>query len=151
VQQITGELRLAQLDVLGLSAAIDWQSREFSGRSGILCRVARLDEVGYLSGDQSIALFRILQEALTNIARHAGASEVEIRLEARADQTALVVRDNGRGITAAETAGQPSIGLIGMRERASLVGGRVVITGSPGAGTTVLVTIPRPPTVPAPR
>jgi PAS domain S-box-containing protein len=146
VQQISGELRLAQLDVLGLSAAIDWQAKEFSRRSAIPCRITRLDEIRHLSDAQNTALFRILQEALTNIARHAGATEVEISLEARPDQTALRVHDNGRGIAAAEVRDPASIGLIGMRERVRLVGGEILITGGAGVGTTVLVRMPLQPT-----
>ncbi len=142
VQQISGDLRLAQLDVLGLSAAIDWQAKEFSRRSAIPCRIARLDEMRQLSDAQSTALFRILQETLTNIVRHAAATEVEISLAVQSGQTVLRIHDNGRGITAAELKDQKSLGLIGMRERAQLVGADLAITG--GAGTTVLVRIPLP-------
>ncbi len=148
VQKISGELRLGQLDVLGLTAAIEWQVQEFSKRSAISCRIARLDESTELNDAQSTALFRILQETLTNIARHAGATEVEVSLEAGPDQVILRVRDNGRGITAAEIGDQKAIGLLGMRERAQLVGGEVSITGAAGKGTTVLVRIPRHPPAP---
>jgi PAS domain S-box-containing protein len=141
VQKISGELRLGQLDVLGLTAAIEWQAREFSRSSGIACRIARLDEVTNLTDAQNTALFRILQEALTNIVRHAGATGVEVGLEAGPDYVRLQVRDNGRGITAEELKDQRAIGLLGMRERAQLVGGEVTITG--GEGTTVSVTLPR--------
>jgi signal transduction histidine kinase len=142
VQEISGELRLGQLDVLGLTAAIDWQLKEFSRRSGIPCQVTRLDEITNLSDAQSTAVFRILQEILTNIVRHAGATGVEIGLLAGPDQLALKVRDNGRGITAAELSDRKAIGLLGMRERAQIIGGDVTITGGAGAGTTVLVRIP---------
>ena len=142
VQKIAGELRLGQLDVLGLTAAIDWQLKEVSRRSAIPCRITLLDEVANLSDAQSTAIFRILQEALTNIVRHAGATEVEIGLQAGPDQLTLKVRDNGRGITAAEVNAQKAIGLLGMHERAQLVGGDVTITSGAGVGTTVLVTIP---------
>ena len=150
VQKISGELRLGQLDVLGLTAAIDWQVREFSTRSGLNCRIGRLDEVTGLSDAQSTALFRILQETLTNIVRHAGATVVEVSLATEPARVTLCVRDNGRGITPAEISDQKAIGLLGMRERAQLVGGDVTITGSAGEGTTVLVHIPRSPAVPAP-
>jgi len=101
----------------------------------------RLDEITNLSDAQSTAVFRILQEALTNIVRHAGATEVEVSLEAGPDQLALTIRDNGRGITAAELNDRKAIGLLGMRERAQIVGGDITITGDAGVGTTVLVTI----------
>lgn len=142
VQKIAGELRLAQLDVLGLTAAIDWQLKEFSQRSAIPSRITRLDEVANLSEAQGTAVFRILQEALTNIVRHAGATAVEVGLQAEPDQLTLKVHDNGRGISAAEMNAPQAIGLLGMRERAQTVGGDVTITGGAGAGTTVLVRIP---------
>jgi PAS domain S-box-containing protein len=146
VQTISSELRLGQLDVLGLTAAIDWQLKEFSRQFAIPCRVTRLDEIANLSDAQSTAVFRILQEALTNIVRHAGATEVEISLQAGPAELRLMVRDNGRGISAAELSDRKSIGLLGMRERAQIVGGEVTVTGMPGAGTTVLVRLPRPQT-----
>ncbi|MDB6130800.1 MAG: domain S-box-containing protein [Verrucomicrobiales bacterium] len=142
VQEISTELRLGQLDVLGLTAAIEWQLIEFSRRYGIPCKVVRLDEITDLSDAQRTAVFRILQEALTNIVRHAGATEVEISLQAGSNQLALKVHDNGRGITAAELNDRSAIGLLGMRERAQNVSGDVTITGVVGEGTTVLVTIP---------
>jgi PAS domain S-box-containing protein len=142
VQQISGELRLAQLDVLGLSAAIDWQLKEFSQRSATTSRIVRLDETRNLSGAQNTALYRILQESLTNIARHSCATAVEISLEALPDRTVLRIRDDGRGITMTEINDPKSIGLVGMRERARLAGGYFAIHGADGMGTTVLVTIP---------
>lgn len=148
VQKIAGELRLGQLDVLGLTAAIDWQMQEFSRLSAIPCRAPRLDEVEGLSDVQSTTLFRILQEALTNIIRHAGASAVEVSLESAPDHVTLTVRDNGRGITESELMNRNAIGLLGMRERAQLVGGVVTISGQPGAGTVVCVRIPRVATAP---
>lgn len=142
VQHIASDLRLGQLDLLGLTAAIDWHLKEFSRRSSISCRVLRLDEVENLSDAQNVAIFRILQEALTNISRHANATEVEIRLEAEPGQILLEVSDNGRGITPAEANAANAIGLLGMRERAQMVGARVTITGRSGPGTRVLVTVP---------
>jgi PAS domain S-box-containing protein len=145
VQELSSELRLGQLDVLGLTAAIEWQLKEFSRRSKIPCTVTRLDEIAHLSDAQSTAVFRILQEALTNIVRHAGATRVGISLQAGPDELALGISDNGRGVTAAELHDRKAIGLLGMRERAQNVGGTVTITGETGRGTTVLVTIPLEP------
>jgi signal transduction histidine kinase len=142
VQELSSELRLGQFDILGLAAAIDWQLKEFSRRSAIPCLVTRLDEVMNLSEAQCTAVFRILQEALTNIVRHAGATQVEISLQAGPGQLTLKVHDNGRGIRAAELNDRRAIGLLGMRERAQSVGGAITITGGAGVGTTVLVTIP---------
>jgi len=151
VQSISSGLRLGQLDTLGLTAAIEWHLDEFSRHSGIACRVASLDEITGLSDAQSTAVFRILQETLTNVARHAGATEVEVALRGARDRVTLWLRDNGRGITAAEWSDRTAIGLLGMRERAQSVGGELTVSGEPGAGTTVLVTIPvaRPAPVPA--
>ena len=143
VQRLSGELRLGQLDVLGLTAAIEWQLQEFARVTSLRCRAGRLDEVPGLADEQSTALYRILQEALTNIARHAGARRVDVRLEATAAEVALTVRDDGRGITAPEQADPGALGLLGMRERAQLAGGRLTITGRPGRGTTVRVVLPR--------
>lgn len=148
VQRLAGELRLGQLDVLGLTAAVEWQLQEFTRVTSIRCRAVRLDEVAGLTDEQKTTLYRILQEALTNIARHAGASRVELRLQAGRDAVTLIVRDNGRGISAAEQADPRSIGLLGMRERAQLVGGSLALTGRPGGGTTVQVMIPRRPPSP---
>jgi PAS domain S-box-containing protein len=145
VQTISSELRLGQLDVLGLSAAIEWQLKEFSRRSTIPCAVTRLDEIANLSDAQNTAVFRILQEALTNILRHAGATAVNVSLQAEPSQLTLKVHDNGRGITAGELNDRKAIGLLGMCERAQSVGGAVTITGGAGMGTTVVVTIPMEP------
>jgi PAS domain S-box-containing protein len=142
VQGISSELRLGQLDILGLTAAIDWQLQEFSRRSAIPCVVTRLDEVTNLSDARRTAVFRILQEALTNIVRHAGATQVEVSLQAGPDQLALKIHDNGRGVTAAELNDRQAIGLLGMRERAQNIGGAFTITGAAGLGTTVFVTVP---------
>jgi PAS domain S-box-containing protein len=142
VQTIASELRLGQLDILGLTAAIDWQLKEFSRRSSIACEVTRLDEITDLSDAQNTAVFRILQEALTNIVRHAGATHVEVSLQAGRSHLSLKIHDDGRGITDAELNDRKAIGLLGMRERAEIVGGTVTITGEASKGTTVLVTIP---------
>jgi signal transduction histidine kinase len=141
VQQISGELRLAQLDVLGLTAAIDWQMKEFSRRSNISSSIVRLDEI-VLTDIQNTALFRILQEALTNVVRHSGATEVILSLESQMGVAELRLQDNGRGITDAQLKDKSSIGLLGMHERARLGSGNVTITGDRGNGTTVIVRIP---------
>jgi PAS domain S-box-containing protein len=143
VQTIASELRLGQLDVLGLTATIEWQLKEFSRRASMDCVITRLDEVANLSDAQNTAVFRILQEALTNIARHAGAARVEVSLQAGPHDVTLRVSDDGRGITAAEISDRKSIGLLGMRERAEIVGGTVTVgLTANDCGTTVMVTIP---------
>jgi PAS domain S-box-containing protein len=142
IRKICTELRPGVLDDLGLSAAIEWQAREFQGRTGIACAVAL--DAGNLDVDaeRSTALFRIFQEVLTNVARHARATRVEVRMDKIEEQIILEVRDNGRGIEESELAGVKSLGLLGMRERASLLGGQVAIRGRRGEGTRVTVSIP---------
>jgi PAS domain S-box-containing protein len=143
VHRIVGELRPGVLDKLGLEAAVEWYVEEFAKRFRISCR--RRSSLGgvTLDGDRSIALFRILQEALTNVARHAEATEVEIRLAAEAGRVLLEVTDNGKGIPDDRVADSGSMGLLGMRERARLLGGNVVIRRHPAGGTTVEATLPR--------
>jgi two-component system sensor histidine kinase UhpB len=144
VRRIGRELRPEALDDFGLMAAIDSQVREFQQRTGVKCHLTSNLEDARLDPDWSTALFRILQEALTNIARHAGATRVDILLEERKDHLVLEVKDNGRGIRASEVSGLRSLGILGMRERARLLGGRVQIAGVHGRGTTVTVRVPRP-------
>jgi PAS domain S-box-containing protein len=143
VHRIVSELRPGVLDKLGLEAAVEWYVEEFEKRARISCRLrSNLDGVT-LDGDRSIALFRILQEALTNVARHAGATAVEIRLAAEAGRVLLEVTDNGRGIADDRVADSGSMGLLGMRERARLLGGNTVIRRHPAGGTTVEATLPQ--------
>lgn len=142
VKKISSDLRPGLLDDLGLSAAIEWQSEEFEKRTGILCSVRIEPKDVSFDKDRNTALFRILQEALTNIARHSDATEVEITLQARHGHIDLTVRDNGRGIRDEELVSTRSFGLLGMSERAIMFGGNTVVEGIPGKGTTVRVRIP---------
>ena len=142
VRRIATELRPGVLDDLGLVAAVEWQANDFQNRTGITCEVASLVDYLDLARDRSTATFRILQETLTNVARHAQASRVDIALTREDDNLVLKIKDNGKGITEYDIAGSGSFGLIGMRERAQIVGGGLSITGTPGHGTLVTVTIP---------
>ena len=142
VIRLSSELRPSILDDLGLLPAIEWQAGMFEGRSGITCRIDSFVENINLSPEQATAVFRILQEALTNILRHAKATRVNITLLAEAGDFVLEVRDNGRGITQAESTGSRSLGLLGMRERAQLLGGNIEISGIPGKGTVLILRIP---------
>jgi PAS domain S-box-containing protein len=142
VRRISSELRPSVLDDLGLAEAIDWQAQQFQARTGITCSFQRpADNLG-LSQDESTAVFRILQEALTNVLRHARATRVDIAASETADGIVLTVSDNGRGITEDQKSATHSLGLVGMRERAHLVGGNISITGAQGKGTVVTVYIP---------
>jgi signal transduction histidine kinase len=142
VRRIASELRPSILDDLGLMEAIEWQAQRFELKTGIACDCEYGPEDLNLSSEQSTAIFRIFQEALTNVFRHASASRVNIAAAARASEFALTISDNGRGITPSEAAGPRSLGLVGMRERAHLIGGAVDIHGAPGAGTVVTVRVP---------
>jgi len=142
VKKISSKLRPGLLDDLGLVAAIEWQSEEFMNRTGIKCDLTLLSNHTVLDRDRSTALFRIFQETLTNIACHAAASKIEVRLQQNNDRVTLIVTDNGIGIAEQQISSSSSLGLIGMRERAYVLGGEVKIQGIKGKGTTVTVTLP---------
>lgn len=144
VRKLCTELRPGILDDLGLAAAIEWQAREFEKRTGIACKTSV--ELGELVVDPEVstALFRIFQEILTNAARHSRASRVDVFLQRGDGFVQLEVTDNGKGMGDRQKAGAKSLGLLGMRERAHILGGRVDIHGAPGKGTTVLAKIPLP-------
>jgi PAS domain S-box-containing protein len=142
VQRIATELRPGVLDELGLQAAIQWQAREFETRTGIACRVELATEQSAVDATRATAAFRIFQEALTNVARHAGATQVLVRFTLSAQALDLSVQDNGRGISEGALADSGSLGLVGMRERATTLGGTVTITGVPGRGTTLTLHLP---------
>jgi PAS domain S-box-containing protein len=142
VRRISTELRPGVLDDLGLTAAIEWQIHEFQKRTGIKCQLAaRLEDIG-LDRPRSTALFRIFQETLTNIARHAHATKVSIKLEQNNGDVSLHVQDNGNGIPKSKLSDPRSLGILGMRERALLLGGEVFIQGTRGKGTKVTARIP---------
>jgi signal transduction histidine kinase len=144
VRRISTEMRPGVLDSLGLAAAIEWQAAEFQERTQIRCEMKI--EVAEMMWEQnfSTACFRIFQETLTNIIRHAKATHVEVRLARVDDEMVLTVHDNGRGITGREVTHPRSIGLIGMKERAQQLGGEVSFFGTPGGGTTVTMRVPFP-------
>ena len=143
LRKICTELRPGVLDDLGLGAAIEWQANEFAGRTRIQCEVSVPTEDLALQADRSTAIFRILQEALTNVARHAEARAVRVCLAYRNGRVLLVVQDDGKGILDGDlAASKGSLGLLGMKERAQACGGKLQIWGEPGKGTTVAVEIP---------
>jgi signal transduction histidine kinase len=146
VRRVATELRPGLLDDLGLAAAIEWQAQELTERTGINCELYLGDEDIVLERDLATAIFRIFQETLTNVARHAEATEVRVELEDSPDELVLIVRDNGKGIAPSQVADPRSLGLIGMRERAHSWGGDVTFQSLPGQGTVVTVRAPRPDT-----
>jgi two-component system, chemotaxis family, CheB/CheR fusion protein len=142
VRTIVTELRPVVLDKLGLMPAIEWQAREFQERSGIACETHLPAEEISLDSDRATAVFRIFQEALTNIARHANASKVVVDLKREAESLILAVRDNGKGIDEAAIHAPTSLGLLGIRERALSFGGTAEVTALPEQGTCVTVRVP---------
>jgi len=140
--RIGDDLRPSLLDEIGLIAAIEWQAEEFQNRTGIKCKVSIDPEDIILDKERSTAFFRIIQETLTNVARHANATEIYISLNEKAGDLVLKVKDNGKGITAEEISHPKSFGLMGIRERVHSLGGKAKIEGIPGKGTTVTVSIP---------
>jgi signal transduction histidine kinase len=142
VRRIATELRPGILDSLGLVAALEWQANEFQSRTGIPCQVVSSVDDSQLPQQIATVFFRIYQETLTNIIRHAGASRVDVHLVTDSGALVLTVKDNGRGISEEEIANTRSIGLVGMRERAMLVGGEISLQGAPGKGTTMTLRVP---------
>lgn len=142
VRRLATSLRPGVLDDLGLAAAVEWQAQEFEQRTGIRCALRTVVDDEALAPQLSTALFRILQESLTNVARHSRASQVAVTLEHFGGDLILQVSDDGVGISPAAAANTRSIGLTGMRERAQLVGGGLTISGAVGTGTTVRAQVP---------
>jgi PAS domain S-box-containing protein len=144
VRRIASDLRPGILDDFGLAAAIEWQLQDFGKRSGLAYAYDVAGEEFELDIDanRTTALFRVFQETLTNVARHAQAKSVSVRLELNPEVVRLEVRDDGLGISTANLANVRSLGLLGMRERVHLLNGELEIHGAPGQGTTVTVRMP---------
>ena len=142
VQKISSKLRPGILDELGLIPAIEWQTQEFEKLTGVHCSLALPINEIELGSEKSTAVFRIFQEALTNVIRHASASLVSVNLHIEENLLILEVKDNGAGITNSQIRDSKSLGLIGMKERALILGGEVIIEGIPDKGTSVKVEIP---------
>ena len=149
VRRISADLRPSVLDDLGMIAALSWQSQEFTSRTEIQCEfVTSIDYIN-LEDETAIGVFRVFQEALTNVIRHSQATKVVVVL--REDERSLFgdeslvleIRDNGRGITEEEILNPESLGLLGMKERVLAFGGEFSIRGEPGGGTSLVLKIPR--------
>jgi two-component system, NarL family, sensor histidine kinase UhpB len=140
VQRISSELRPGLLDDLGLASTIEWYCGEFEERTGIKCILA-LDDLDFQDPETTLALFRVLQEAMTNIIRHSNASTVHIHLCSSAELLTLTIEDNGIGIAAEKFESPRSLGLAGMRERARHCGGKVEFFTKAGKGTKIIISI----------
>ena len=142
VRRVSAELRPGILDALGLAAAVDWLVKDFQVRSEIECRVVIEPEEIEVAPNLATDVFRILQEALTNILRHAHASTVEVILKKTSTQIEMQVMDNGIGISEEKVSQADSLGFLGIRERLRTYGGVLRISGAPGKGTSVIAVIP---------
>ena len=142
VQRIATELRPGVLDDFGLLAAIESQARQFQERTGITCKLVMAVGDANLEPATSTALFRIIQEALTNVARHAEATKVAVSLKCSDDKVTLVIKDNGEGIAEGEVLRSTSLGFLGMRERAVALGGKCDVASAPLKGTMIKVNVP---------
>jgi signal transduction histidine kinase len=142
VQRISSELRPGVLDYLGLSSAVEWQVKEFGNRTGIDWDIAIDMKITDLDKNISIALFRILQESLTNIARYAEAAKISVSLAETDSMLTLEVVDDGKGISEKQLSNPHSLGILGMRERVQYLGGDINIKGVPNKGTRVTVRVP---------
>ena len=143
VQKIAVELRPSSLDNLGLAAALEHEAQRFQQRTGIACQLKLPAERLGLPAEGATAVFRIFQEALTNVAHHAQATEVRGALQSEADHVVLLIEDNGRGIRPEALGDKKSLGLLGMRERAAVLGGEVAIAPLQPSGTRVTLRLPR--------
>jgi PAS domain S-box-containing protein len=142
VRRISTELRPGILDDLGLIAAVEWAAEEFVARTGTKCRLDLPENDRAIDPDRATAIFRILQETLTNVVRHAKATCVDVRLLQESGGMILEVRDNGMGATEQQLSAAESLGIRGMRERALLLGGELSVQSVPGQGTSIRVSIP---------
>jgi len=142
LRRIASELRPITLDDLGLPAALEAHAHEFESRTGLSCSVSLPPEPLELDKDRSTAIFRIFQESLTNVARHARATRVEVRLQLDRDRLVLQIIDDGTGFDPEVAKSGKSLGLIGMQERALLLGGDLKTEGAAGTGTTVTLVLP---------
>jgi PAS domain S-box-containing protein len=147
VQRIAAELRPGILDKLGLDMALQYEVDQFRKRTGLACRLSLPENPQTMNANVATAFFRICQEALTNVARHARATAVEVALRTGGGGLELTVRDNGQGMADADRADFKSLGLLGMQERARQIGGSVTFTSPPDGGTLVALRVP---TVPSP-
>jgi two-component system sensor histidine kinase UhpB len=142
VRRMCSELRPALLDDLGLIAAMEWQAREFEKNTGIAVELTLPGEALRLVTEIKTGLFRIFQESLTNIARHAQAREVKVNLQEGDKTLVLDIRDDGKGFDTSLLNEKRTLGILGMEERSLMMGGKYVIESEPGKGTTVKVTVP---------
>jgi signal transduction histidine kinase len=146
VRNVATSLRPAALD-MGLATAIQWLCMEFTKHGEVKCELHGFDESFEIDDSRAVVIFRIVQEALTNIRKYAQAWQVDITLLRREAELSVEIRDNGLGFDLVAVAQRGTLGLLGMRERVIALDGRVEVTSAPGLGTTISVVIPMEPKV----
>jgi two-component system sensor kinase len=144
VQRISSDLRPKMLDDLGLAPALDWLAADFQRRLRVDCSVNVELPAGLVGGNAATVLYRVVQEALSNVGRHSLARHARVDLHLENGGIVLRVEDDGVGITPAQAAAADSFGLIGIHERLEGLGGTVIVAGAPGKGTTLTARIPLP-------
>ena len=142
VRKIVSDLRPSILDVMGLAAALEWQVSEFWKRTGIAATFESSSEDFNLARDTAAALFRVVQEALTNVMRHVDARTVRVALKHGRNILRIAITDDGRGVAVGKVDDRKSFGLIGMRERVHRIGGEFNIFSGPGRGTRLEIAAP---------
>jgi hypothetical protein len=142
VRRISTGLRPAALDDFGLLPAIEWHGAEFETRFNIPVQLSMPEQSPVIPAEKATAIFRVYQEALTNVARHSGATKVDVRIDCKEDKFVMTIADNGKGFEAGVAGKKKTLGVLGMRERVINIGGQYEIAGSPGSGTTVSVVVP---------
>ncbi len=142
VRRISTELRPSLLDDLGLVAAMELHLKEFGQRSGIKTVFTAPEDELQLTNQEKNNLFRIFQESLTNVARHSKAKNVKVSLEMKSEKISMQIEDDGIGFDEQKASGKETLGVLGMKERAVVMGGEYIISGKPGKGTVILVMVP---------
>jgi signal transduction histidine kinase len=142
IKRIASDLRPKILDELGILEAVKWQARKFQEQTGIACEIDKKSKTGKLDQNFSLTIFRIYQETLTNVARHAKATKVISVLKRKPDTIYMEIKDNGIGITEKQVNSADSHGITGLRERVQHYRGHIKIKGTQNQGTAVIITIP---------
>jgi two-component system sensor histidine kinase UhpB len=142
VRNLSMLLRPSMLDDLGLSPAVNWQVKEFSRRSGLPVDLTINGDVDSVPDEVRTCLYRVVQEALTNVARHANAKRIQVAISRENGQVSAAIEDDGAGFSLSRPRKAPGLGLVGLKERVSELSGKVQVVSAPGRGTRVHVRIP---------
>jgi signal transduction histidine kinase len=142
VQRISSGLRPKILDTVGLAAAVEWHIREFTKRTSIEATLQQTDQLPSMDDTVATGVYRIIQEALTNVARHSEATRAEVAVRLNNGELQVEITDNGKGVDQAMIVHPESLGILSMQERARMLGGKIIFTSNPGKGTRVVLTAP---------